>query len=151
MQMIFNNMEEARDWFLNYKSLDEESDNKIPFFWDDLGNHKWKFGDWILIQHIKSDEDDNKKRVISRPILAIFTNLKIWDQALVINFVQQQRAWMFSHKVTTNPEYGINMHICTLDDEIEAIQFWTDNIKVLGHWKIKPSIGEIKKALDKKI
>lgn len=149
--MRFDNIEEAREWFRKYTPISEEEDRKIPFFWDDLPEHKWKFGDWILIQHIQPSEYGSKDRVISRPILAIFTNFKIWDQALVINFVQPRRAWEYAHEVITNPEIGYSMPIGTLDDEIEAIQFWTDNIKVLGHWESKPSIGQLKEAMIKKI
>jgi hypothetical protein len=148
--MIFENIYEARNWFLKYSPISEEEDDKIPFFWHNLSDHKWEFGDWILIQHI-IEKEHGKDREISRPILAIFTNFKIWDQALVINFVQPQRAWMLSHEVITNKELRYSMYISSLDDEVESIQFWTDNINVLGHWKNKPSIGEIKKALNKKI
>lgn len=173
--MIFKNIHDARDWFLKYKPLTEKV---ISFCYEYKG--QWKFGDWILFQHIQQKENGEKRysvyfpdgklkcqvhtfeeaklqgekdirqdheQEISRPILAIFTNYKIWDQALVINFVQPQRAWMQSHEVITNPEINYSMKAAEIDDEVQAIQFWTDNIKVIAHWKQKPSIKELKQAL----
>jgi|GEM_PF-6158626 len=64
-----------------------------------------------------------------------------------MEFIENKRAWTFSHKVITNPERDIKMHICCLDDEIENIVFWDDNIYVLGHWKNRPTISELKIAL----
>lgn len=148
--MIFKNKHEARKWFLKYKPLTE---NVISFCYE-YDSKNWGFGDWILFHHITNEQNydgdscsTSNELVISRPILAVFTNFKIWDQALVINFIQPERAWMYSHQVITNPENNYSMHIMSLDDEVEAIQFWTDNIKVLGHWKQKPSIKDLRLAL----
>lgn len=138
--MIFNKLYEARNWFLQYKPLEE----KVPFFWTEYNHKPWEFGDYIFFQHIKVE---NKAQVISRPILAIFTGFKIWDQALVINFVQKTRAWMYSHEVVTNPDINYTMTIAYLDDEVESIQFWTDNIKILGYWKNRPTFSELKQSL----
>lgn len=146
--MIFKTLREARDWFLKYKPLTEE----VISFCYKHDHTDWEFGDWILFQHITHNEEqtgDFDKQLISRPILAIFTNFKIWDQALVINYVQPQRAWMRSHEVYNSPESKYTSYICELDDEVEAIQFWTDDIKVLGHWKHKPTIAQLKLALKK--
>jgi hypothetical protein len=139
--MVFNKLYEARDWFLNYTEFEKPVIN----FWYDYDFKDWKFGDYILFQHIKDG------KLISRPILAIFTSFTVWDQALVINFIQNKRAWTWSHEVITNPENNYKMNICMLDDEIENIQFWTDNIHVLGHWKNRPTLSELKSSLQNKI
>lgn len=140
--MIFKNIYEARKWFLNY----QEFEVKLPSFCYEYDYTNWKFGDHILFQHIKDPGDK-----ISRPILGIFTAFSVWDQALVINFVQDTRAWMSSHEIITNPELDIKFHICTLDSEIENIQFWTDNIHVLGHWINRPSKSELRQSLSNEI
>jgi hypothetical protein len=147
----FNDIEEAREWFRNSKDISKTDLDKIPFFWDELEKHRWKFGEWILFQHIHSIENAKSSGKITRPILAIFTGFKIWDQALVINFVEQPRAWIWYHEVITNKEIGYSMQVGSLDDEVEAIQFWTDNIHVMGHWKSKPSLGQLKEAMSRKI
>lgn len=136
--MVFKNIHEARNWFLNYLPLED----KVPEFWTQYDHKSWKFGDYILFQHIKDG------KTISRPIYGIFTNFTVWDQALVMGFIQNRRAWT-SHEIITNAERNISYPICCLDDEVEQIQFWTDNIKVLGHWKYKPSISELKSGLYK--
>ena len=149
--MKFNNIEEAREWFRNSQTISKTDWEKVPFFWDDLQDHNWKFGDWILFQHLHSVSNAESSGKITRPILAIFTGFKIWDQALVINFVEAPRAWTCHHEIITNKEIGYSMHVVSLDDEVEAIQFWTDNINVMGHWESKPSLGQLKEALTKKI
>jgi hypothetical protein len=138
--MVFKNINEARNWFLKYEEIERE----VPIFWGDYDFGNWKFGDYILFQQQTING-------ISRPIYAIFTNFTFWDQALVINFVQNRRAWTYSHEVITNPVGPYKMKIFELDDEIENIQFWSDNIYVLGHWKSKPSIKELKSSLKNKI
>jgi hypothetical protein len=135
--MVFEKLYTAKEWFLNYTEFEKPVIN----FWTEYDSKDWKFGDFILFQHIKDE------KVISRPILGIFTSFTIWDQALVMNFIQNKRAWTFSHELITNPEGGYKMLIGFLDDEIETIQFWTDNINVLGHWKNKPNLSELKSAL----
>ncbi len=137
--MIFENIHKANEWFLNYQPLEVD----VPYFLDTQSN--WEFGDWILFQHIKSQ----KPRLISRPILAIFNRYNIWDQALVISFLQKKRAWTWFHKVTTSPTY--DSLIIDMDDELEHIQFWTDNIYLLQHWKSKPTLGQLKESLKKQI
>lgn len=141
--MNFRNIYEAKEWFLKYIPLKNKA---INFCYDyPETKYKWKFGDWILIQHIQ--HSTNNEMVISRPILAIFTGYTIWDQAWVINFVQQKRAWMNSHQVKTNPELEYYWFVSGLDYEVETIQFWTDNMHVIAHWKHKPTISELKHAL----
>jgi hypothetical protein len=137
--MIFNKIHEARDWFLNYKKIEN---NKSLFFWTEYDFKDWKFGDYILFQHIK---DDN---LVSRPIFAIFISFTVWDQALVINYIQPKRAWMYWHEVITNPDPKsyYSMPIGHMDDEIENIQFWTDNIHVMNHWKSRPSITQLRES-----
>ena len=138
--MEFKNVYEARKWFLNYNEFIED----IISFCYKYDSSNWEFGDFILFQHIINGQK------ISRPILGIFTSFTVWDMALVLNFVQKRRAWTYSHEVITNPDINYKMLVGHLDDEIETIQFWTDNIKVLGHWKSKPSIKQLKEGLNEK-
>ena len=154
--MIFKNIYKAREWFLNYEPLEVS----VPEFWTEYNHSKWKFGDYILFQHIKQIEKPHDSDttispthmfVISRPILAIFTSFTVWDQALVVNFIQEKRAWTNHHQVVTNSENNYKMFISTLDDEIENIEFWNDNIYVINHWKNKPNLIELKSSLEKSI
>ena len=144
--MDFNSLYEARNWFLNYK----EFETPVIGFWYNYDFNSLKFGDYILFQHIKS-LNLNNQMVISRPILAIFTSFTIWDQALVLNFIQNKRAWTYSNSCISNPENGYKMLIGHMDDEIENIQFWTDNIHVLHHWKTKPSLSQLRLGLKNQI
>ncbi len=150
--MIFTNMIEAKKWFMKFKPLSKEIAHSIPNFIDFEGEDaKWEFGEWILFQHIKYSYDKINPIMIGRPQFAIFTNYKIWDQALVINFIEKPRAWENHHEVITNPDINYSEAISQGDDKVDAIQFWTDNIKILGHWKIKPTISDLKLAMKKQI
>ena len=137
---------------MKFKPLSKEIAATIPNFLNiDFKDFKWEFGEWILFQHIEYSYDKTNPIMIGRPQLAIFTNYKIWDQALVINFIEKPRAWKNHHEVITNPDINYSEAISQGDDKVNAIQFWTDNINVLGHWKTKPSIGELKSAMKKTI
>lgn len=138
--MKFDDIHKAREWFLDYKKINT---SEVVTFYGDYDTSDWKFGDRILFQHITD------KGLVSRPIYAIFTSFTVWDQALVICFIQEKRAWMSSHRVGKDNDKG--SLVLAFDDEIETIQFWTDNIKVLGHWKIKPTLIEMKFALSNKL
>lgn len=141
--MVFKNLYEAKKWFRNYVQL--ENPGLISDFWTNYNHKDWKFGDYILFQHIHDG------KLISRPIYAIFIDFTIWDQAPVLSLVENKRAWTFSHEVVTNAEYDIKMHICCLDSEIENIVFWDDNIYILGHWKNRPTINELRTSLENTI
>jgi hypothetical protein len=148
--MIFKNKVEAKIHFLNYQAIIQEvpGDTLYPgplaptfnMLYDGL-----KFGDRILFRHIKPEGGNRRRSVISRPIIAIFLGISAWDMATVINFVQPRRAWITNCKIGDNEE---NATPERLDDyEAEQIQFWTDNVILLGHWKTKPTFGELRKAL----
>lgn len=107
-----------------------------------------KFGDWIIFQHITYKEN---VATISRPILGIFVDYTIWDQALVVNFIESPRAWTAFNKVVTNKELNISMLIAVVDPEVESIPLWNENIKVLGFWKTKPTYQQLKKSIKKSI
>ena len=155
--MTFDDIHEARRWFLDYKELDKQTDDTIINFWYKYDFKNWRFGDYILFQHIENNSSHSVTGIpivslsIGRPQYAIFTSFTIWDQALVMQFVESKRAWMHFTDIVTNKESGYKMPMSTLDDEVEAIQFWTDNIHVLGHWKAKPNLSELKIALKNKI
>lgn len=134
---VFNKLYEARNWFRDYKPSDE----KVPWFSyrSDLTYH---FGDWVLFQHIKYS---NNQTVMSRPIFGICVGFTVWDQALVLEFVENTRAWeSFSF---LSGEFDSEEPISHKDREIQHFQFWTENIKPLGIWKSRPTITELREAL----
>lgn len=146
--MIFDNIQKAREWFRDYKPLPENYNYEgclhSDLFHRQKSIHNIKFGDWLLFNHIDGNSSPN---TISRPILAVFSKFSIWDQALVINFIENDRAWMTCHEVYYSENKEYYGHACLFDSEIQTIQFWTDDIKVLGHWKQKPTIKQLKEAL----
>ena len=128
-----------------YSPLDTK-DKEGWWLYRDLGNkslRNWRMGDFLLFQHIKGKE-------ISRPIYGCIAGFNLWDQALVLHFIESARA---IHRSTKN-EILVNLernYYCSwdeLDPETEPIQFWTDEIKVWGHWSQRPSISELKKAYE---
>ncbi len=136
----FNSRYEAIKEFRNYQPMNEE----VVDFWTKYDWKDWKMGDWVLFQYIKCRE--NK---ISRPIYGMFVDFTIWDQALVVHIIEKQRAIRWHTNILTNPELDITMRLGELDPEVEAFELWTGNIKVLGHWKTKPTISQLKEALKK--
>ena len=50
--MTFKNLYEAKKWFRNY--VDLENQESILDFWTKYNHKIWKFGDYILFQHIKN-------------------------------------------------------------------------------------------------
>jgi hypothetical protein len=143
--MIFKKLREAREHFRRYIPVDKSTSGRWFYRSQLLIPMGLNFGDWILFQHIVNG------LTVSCPIYGIFTGWKIWDQALVINFVEKERAWMNNNEVVTNEDINYTMHINHLDDEVQAIQFWTDDIVLLGHWKDKPAINQLKQALKTKL
>ncbi len=142
--MVFANVQKAREWFLDYKPLTEV----VPMMYKDNIDFKPIIGDWFLFRHIKPIDSWSGPEVISRPILAIFIDWDVWDQALVIRYQQGRRAWESSQQYETEHDgkkYQWKMFHQTL--EVEDIQFWTDDIQILGHWKRKPTITLLKNAL----
>ena len=67
--MVFNKLYEARNWFLNYTEFETPVSNFLDLKESWVLGH-WKFGDYILFQHIQGD---HAIELISRPILGIFT------------------------------------------------------------------------------
>lgn len=109
-------------------------DNYKPFFTYDYPHENWKFGDWILIQHVKPAKESDTKYQISEPIFALFVGFTVWDQALVINYIRPLNdAQVFDH-----------------DPEVEHIPLWHENCIVLDHWHEKPTISELRMGLRNK-
>jgi hypothetical protein len=139
--MIFDDIHNARSWFLDYVDFDK---SLVESFYSNTSLGKgWKFGDYILLQHIQNYK-------ISRPIYGIFTSFTIWDQALVLQMVENKRAWMYSNKIKSE-NIDSSFYICTLDDEITQFEFWTGDIYLLGHWTRKPSVSELRESLKKQV
>jgi hypothetical protein len=133
----YNNRFEAINEFRKYKPTDE----KIIDFWTEYDWEDWDMGDWVLIQYHKNCEE------LSRPIYGIFAGISVWDQALVIHLIEKPRAWKSNVEILTNPDLNIYMNLGGFDPEVEPFELWTGNIKVLGHWKVKPTIGQLKHSL----
>lgn len=148
--MIFNNLNEVKDFYRQYRDLEDgEYDyHKNGFYHseiDDYLENYLEFGQYILFKHIK---DGNK---ISRPILGIFLGYNIWDQALVIEFVEKRKNYMDIHDVITNKDKNYTMIASSLDIQTEQIQFWTDDIILMGFWNYKPNWKEMKSSLINKL
>ena len=133
----FNKTYEAINHFRYYKPYEKDSTKS---FWVEYDWSNWKMGDWVLIQYIKNGKE------ISKPIYGMFIEANIWDQALVIHIIEKPRAWKWHTDILTNPELNITMRMGELDPEVEAFELWTGNIHVLGHWKTKPTIGQLKES-----
>lgn len=138
--MVYKTRSEAKIAFRNYIELDNP--DAIEWFSNSERSKDLKIGNFILFQHIY----ENK---ISRPILALFIGWSYWDMALVMSFVEVPRAYYYSDKyqVSINKDLDLAEYIGHMDPEVETIQFWTDNIKLLGHFEIKPKFRELKICL----
>src|ERR1035437_3746799 len=90
--MVFDKINDGREWFLNFKPL---HDKTLPQMYRDNIDFNPNMGEWFLFRHIKYVDH---QELISRPILGMFINWDIWDQALVIRFVEETRAWQYSNK-----------------------------------------------------
>ena len=136
--MVFKSCIEAKEWFYSYSKLDKVIDNKFTN-WD---FNEWKFGDYILFQHIKSY---NGESYISRPIYGIFVEFSYWDLALVINYIEPKRAWTKFNYVNKD------ILVCEVDSKVESIIIWDDSFHLLNKWRYKPSLKEMKESIRKKI
>lgn len=139
--MIYEKICEAKKAFRKYGPYLET--DRVEWFSYSAKAHEIKMGDFILFQHITD-------KTISRPILALFVGYSMWDMALVMNYVEVPRAYYYSDKYKIDDHFGDGEYIGHLDPEIETIQFWTDNIKILGHYKSKPTFKELKLTLTKR-
>lgn len=145
--MIFNSLSDAKNFYRQYKDLEDgDYDLKISGYYQSSSKIDLKFGQYILFKHIKFN---GNRRKISRPILALFLGYNIWDQALVIEFVEDRESYMSNHEVITNKEMNYSMTIDSLDIQTEQIQFWTDDIILLGYWNSKPDWKILKEILIK--
>lgn len=136
--MIFESRYEALRWFRKYSIYSGEVKDEMP---EDV-----KFGDFLLFRHIDGDGDGNNP-TISRPILGVFVGFSVWDMALVFQFVESERAWEFSHKVITNKELKTKLPLAFRDKEVECIPLWNQSVKVIGKWRNKPTISQLKESL----
>lgn len=135
--MRFETREEAYQHFVRYASLPKET--KLPDYWMNYKD-KPKMGDWLLFRHICNEKE------ISEPILALVIGHTIWDQALVLEYVTEWRTWEANTEYNCNPKYNLYVSLSFIDKETKQIQFWTDDIQVLGHWKIKPNFKQLLKS-----
>lgn len=143
----FESVEKAREWARQYRPIDVNPEWYIYI----KDKQLLAFGDWILFQHIKYERksDTEHQAFASRPLFGLFTNWTLWDMALVLNFVEKPRAYM--HHCTTEKDEKWVMPIYTNDDDVQTFQQWTENIHMLGIWKNKPSITELKTAYANKL
>jgi hypothetical protein len=129
---LFKDVHEAREWFRKYRPLKEGE-----FDYDTEGYHCFndvEMGDWLLFNHIR------EYKTISRPILGLVAGHNIWDQALVLEIVEPRRA--FHHNSTINEDY--ETPISLVDQDVQYFIFWDDDIRVIGHWKFKPKVKELR-------
>lgn len=146
--MIFDNITLARNWFRQYKELDSGAEKP---------DVRLEVGEWFLFQHVSDvmpgtcSTYNAKKVYVSRPILALFVGYSVWDMALVYHFVEPERAWTNSHKVITNPEFKYSAYISLFDPEVQSIPDWNEHLHILGSWKTKPKVKELKSSLNSRL
>ena len=140
--MVFDYYHQGFDYFRKYEEI-----KPIHNVQNDTigGNFKseLKFGDWVLFRII-----NNHNNKISRPIYGIFTGYNIADQALVFNFIEKRRAWQNYHhykSTISNTEYTCDYSFD--DPRVDSVIIWNDDVKILSHWKNKPSLSDLKCAL----
>ena len=148
----FKTREDARDWFRSYTPLA----NQEPGQGDDsaeIALLKIPIGHWILFQYTHSVWNASPAKFeISRPVFGLFVGISIWDQATVVNIVEKKRAWMWWSEVLNNPAPEFSKfytRVAELDPEVESFELWTGSIDLLGHWEVKPTISELKAAMQK--
>lgn len=90
-----------------------------------------QFGDWFYFRHLWQPAEFNGSIFLSRPILAIFLGHTVWDQALVVTFVEVLRG---------------RTKLLNQEPDTESIAIWSDNIVLLGHWKSRPTFRQIREA-----
>lgn len=143
----FKNVAEMREWARQYKPIDVNPEWYIYI----KDKQLLEFGDWILFQHIMYERKSDKEHqaFASRPLFGLFVTWTVWDQALVLNFIEKNRAYMLHcavNKEITHPEYADIFPFGCEDPTIETFQQWTENVHMLGVWKQKPSISDLRIA-----
>lgn len=125
--------------YRKYKTITKEEANSLDY--TDIVNYK--FGDWILFQHViyTSDRDI---AVVSKPILAIYLGYDVWDMAQVMYFVENEIPFYKEEKYAKSINQTVNLNNTPL---VQEIILWTDSIIELGNWSHKPSVAELKEGL----
>lgn len=150
----FDHIYEVKNWFRRYEPVDFSDPNEEGYW---LGcKDKPNMGDWVLFQHIRQGSYVNGayEYEISRPILGLCVGHTIWDQALVLQIVEEERAYVGNQKIKLKVynEDGSLSHknslIMSYENQIEFFEFWSDDIRLLGKWKVKPNWKELKKVLN---
>jgi len=139
--MKFLTLKEAEAHFYPYLPLSETDKAKEISYWDKY-LEKPTMGEWLLFKHVMRDENSES---ISRPILGLVVGHTFWDMALVLEYVTEWRAWECNSKVL-NTNVDSYYPIVDNDKTVKHIQFWTDNIIVIGHWEYKPKFKELRAA-----
>lgn len=135
--MKFDDIKSFKDRFYTYKELPKNF--KLPDYWMNY-EEKPKFGDWILFRRIC-------KRGIGRPILALCVGHTIYDQSLVLEYVENYRGFHHNSELL-NLSTGCYYPVSDNDRKVENVIFWFDDIQILGHWKSKPSFRQLRKSLN---
>ncbi len=141
--MKFNNIKDMYAHYFAYEPYLYEYDEKNTYL--NLVD-KPVMGDWLLFKHIIPE-----KNQISKPILALIIGHTFWDMALVLEYVTETRAFEYNSQIYNEITDQYRFYFEYSGKEIQYIQFWTDDIEILGHWKNKPSFKEIKFSLNNKI
>lgn len=139
--MKFDTLEEAYKYYRGWKPYG----GLLPDYWMEHDN-KPEMGDWALIQEITNDDGKN---FISKPQLILVIGHTIWDQALVLEYVEPSRRFhiqaQIRHPKEEHKEYFYRLG--TQDKKVDHVVFWDDDMIVLGQWKSKPTFRELRKAL----
>lgn len=124
--------------YRKYKSITKDEANSL--YPSDVVDYK--FGDWILFQHIKYLQGN--EGAISEPILALFVGEDILDMAQVIYFVENEIPYTKEEIIAKKENRPPKQWYVPI---IENIILWHDSVLHLGNWNHKPSISELKEAL----
>lgn len=142
--MEYKTIEEVYDKFAKYEPLSDVDKINSKSYWYEYEPLP-VMGEWILFKHVKTiyPKGVEYESLISKPILGLVVGHTVWDQALVLEYVTEWRGFEVNSEVFTGGYYD---SIALGDKKVKHIQFWTDNIIVLGHWKTKPTFFELRQS-----
>ena len=142
--MKFESALQAKDYFFKYRQFPEGYSALL--YYRDLGKPEgmvFNMGEWALIRHVWRH---GKREELSDLMLILVVGHTVWDQAIVLEFVQDWRRWQYKAEVL-HESGDFYLSLAEGDRQVEHIQFWTDDVAVLGRWDKRPGFHEILNAV----
>jgi len=127
--MKFKNKQECISHFRKYTSYEGE----LPNYW--LNPEKPNMGQLMLFSIIKD-------KTISTPILGLVVGHTVWDQALVLEYIEPYRAYHSNSRIL-NAKGELYHRLMEHDQEVQFVQSWTDDIKVYKIWDNRPKVKDM--------